>query len=78
MPFVRSLATQDGCLPSCSSIRRPMIHFTDTWVIIGADSSPAGRNYSRERGEEKLYKDSKKEKIYEAQKDNCDKDMTPG
>lgn len=37
-----SRTTQDGCFPSCSSISRPMIHFTDTWVIIGVCSSPLG------------------------------------
>lgn len=38
--LVRS--AQDGCFPSCSSITHPMIHFTDTWVIIGVSSSPPG------------------------------------
>lgn len=37
-----SCTTQDGCFPSSSSISRPMIHFTDTWVIIGVCSSPLG------------------------------------
>lgn len=37
-----SRTTQDGCFPSCSSISRPMIHFTDTWVIIGVCSLPLG------------------------------------
>lgn len=37
-----SRTTQDGCFPSSSSISHPMIHFTDTWVIIGVCSSPLG------------------------------------
>lgn len=37
-----SCTTQDGCFPSSSSISHPMIHFTDTWVIIGVCSPPLG------------------------------------
>lgn len=37
-----SPTTQDGCFPSSSSISHPMIHFTDTWVIIEVCSSPLG------------------------------------
>lgn len=52
---VRTLSrtTQDGCFPSCSSISRPMIHFTDTWVIIGVCSSPLGMKlHERNQGGE--------------------------
>lgn len=46
--------TQDGCFPSCSSISRPMIHFTDTWVIIGVCSSPLGMKlHERSQGGER-------------------------
>lgn len=48
-----SRTTQDGCFPSCSSISRPMIHFTDTWVIIGVCSSPLGMKlHERSQGGE--------------------------
>ncbi len=49
-----SRTTHDGCFPSCSSISRPMIHFTDTWVIIGVCSSPLGiKLHERSKGGER-------------------------
>lgn len=39
----RKGSAHDECFPSCSSITHPMIHFADTWVIIGVSSSPPGR-----------------------------------
>lgn len=38
----RCWTAHNECFPSCSSITHPMIHFTDTWVIIGLSSSPRG------------------------------------